>query len=208
MKITTLATASLATLAIAAPLEPVEKRQGCAYGFVFARGSTEPSPLGILIGPSLQSSLKGLLPGMQTFAVDYAASLTTNISVDRTDAASIKKGVEAFQSASSKCKVIVAGGYSQGAAVMHNAVSKGIAADIKSKIAGVALFGDTRNQQDKGHIPNFPTEKSKVWCNANDGVCGGGLNVNAGHLSYSNAQITEAARYLAGLAKGMGSKAG
>jgi cutinase len=202
MKITALATASLAaTVAIAAPV--VEKRQGCTYGFVFARGSTEPSPLGMLIGPSLQSSLKGLLPGMQTFPVGYAASIATNISMDRTDAASIKKGVEAFQSAASKCKVIVAGGYSQGAAVMHNAVSKGISADIKSKIAGVALFGDTRNQQDKGHIPNFPTEKSKVWCNASDGVCGGMLNVNAGHLSYSNAQISEAARYLAGLAKGM-----
>jgi hypothetical protein len=84
---------------------------------------------------------------------------------------------------------------------MHNAVSKGISQDIKSKIAGVALFGDTRNAQDKGHIPNFPSERSKVWCNPSDGVCGGGLNVNAGHLSYSGAQISEAARYLANLAK-------
>jgi hypothetical protein len=84
---------------------------------------------------------------------------------------------------------------------MHNAVSKGLKPDVKSKIAGVALFGDTRNQQDKGHIPNFPTEKSKVWCNASDGVCGGMLNVNIGHLSYSGSQISEAARYLAGLAK-------
>jgi hypothetical protein len=87
------------------------------------------------------------------------------------------------------------------AAVMHNAVSKAISQEIKSKIAGVALFGDTRNQQDKGHIPNFPTEKSKVWCNASDGVCGGLLNVNIGHLSYSGTQISEAARYLANLAK-------
>jgi cutinase len=198
MKITALAAASLATLAAAAP---AEKRQSCTYGFVFARGSTEPSPLGILIGPSLQSSLRGLLPGMQTFPVGYAASIMTNISFDRTDAASIQKGVEAFNQAAAKCKTIVAGGYSQGAAVMHNAVSKGLKPDVKSKIAGVALFGDTRNQQDKGHIPNFPTEKSKVWCNASDGVCGGGLNVNIGHLSYSGSQISEAARYLANLAK-------
>jgi predicted esterase len=54
---------------------------------------------------------------MQTFAVGYAASIATNISMDRTDAASIKKGVEAFQQASAKCKVIVAGGYSQGAGI-------------------------------------------------------------------------------------------
>jgi hypothetical protein len=46
MKITVLAAASLATIAAAAPAaEPLDKRQGCNYGFVFARGSTEPAPL-------------------------------------------------------------------------------------------------------------------------------------------------------------------
>jgi cutinase len=84
---------------------------------------------------------------------------------------------------------------------MHNVVSKKLSRDLKGKLAGVALFGDTRNKQDGGHIPNFPSEKSKVWCNASDGVCGGQLNVNAGHLSYSNSQINEAASYLSGLAK-------
>jgi cutinase len=87
---------------------------------------------------------------------------------------------------------------------MHNVVSKSLSAELKGKVAGVALFGDTRNQQDKGHIPNFPPEKSKVWCNASDGVCGGQLNVNAGHLSYSSTQIGAAATYLAGLAKTKG----
>lgn len=139
---------------------------------------------------------------MKTYPVGYAASIATNISLDRTDAASVAKGVEAFKQAAG-CKVIVAGGYSQGAAVMHNVIGlkKSLPEDIKSKIQGVALFGDTRNQQDKGHIPNFPTEKSKVWCNASDGVCGGLLNVNVGHLSYSNTQIREAAQYLASRAK-------
>jgi len=84
---------------------------------------------------------------------------------------------------------------------MHNVVSKKLSAEVKGKLAGVALFGDTRNKQDGGHIPNFEPGKSKVWCNASDGVCGGLLNVNAGHLSYSNSQINEAASYLAGLAK-------
>lgn len=139
---------------------------------------------------------------MQTFPVGYAASIMTNISMDRTDAASIAEGAKAFQKAAG-CKTIVAGGYSQGAAVMHNVIGlkKSLSEDLKAKIAGVALFGDTRNAQDKGHIPNFPTEKSKVWCNASDGVCGGMLNVNAGHLSYSNTQINEAATWLATRAK-------
>jgi cutinase len=86
---------------------------------------------------------------------------------------------------------------------MHNVVAK-LDAGLKSKVAGVALFGDTRNKQDGGHIPNFPTQKSRVWCNPSDGVCGGGLNVNAGHLSYSSSQINEAANWLARLAKSGG----
>jgi cutinase len=135
---------------------------------------------------------------MKTFPVKYAASLGTNGSEQRTDQASINKGIEAFKQASG-CKQIIAGGYSQGAAVMHNTLGKaGLDTATKEKVVGVALFGDTRNKQDKSHIPNFPESKSKVWCNANDGVCGGGLNVNAGHLSYSGSQINEAAKWLAG----------
>jgi hypothetical protein len=148
MKFTGLVTGAFAAVAVAVPTAvPAEatteatNQGGCSVGFVFARGSTEPSPLvslfgmwgrvcckgshplilgakGILIGPSLQSSLKSKIPGMQTFPVLYAASLTTNISNDRTDAASIAKGVEAFQKAAG-CSVLIAGGYSQGAAVVR-----------------------------------------------------------------------------------------
>jgi cutinase len=138
---------------------------------------------------------------MQTFPVLYAASLATNISPQRTDQTSINKGLTAFNNAS-KCRVIVAGGYSQGAAVMHNSVSR-LNAQLKAKVAGVALFGDTRNKQDKGHIPNFPQDRSRVWCKRNDGVCGGGLNVNAGHMSYSQSDISQAATYLAQKAKSL-----
>lgn len=84
---------------------------------------------------------------------------------------------------------------------MHNVVQKKLSAEQKTKLAGVALFGDTRNKQDGGHIKEFPNEKSKVWCNQSDGVCGGLLNVNAGHLAYSTSQINEAATYLSGLVK-------
>ncbi|KAF2397322.1 alpha/beta-hydrolase, partial [Trichodelitschia bisporula] len=156
-------------------------------GFVFARGSMEPSPMGMLIGPQLESDLKKAFPKtLTTYPVLYSASLLTNLSPARTDQASIDKGLEAFRKAAS-CRIIIAAGYSQGAAVMHNVVSwKGLDSALKNKIAGVALFGDTRNQQDKGHILNFPAERSKVWCTPSDGVCGGQLNVNAAHLSYSN----------------------
>jgi len=202
-----LSTIALATAVLAAP-RSLEKRQGNCVGFVFARGSAEPAPLGLIVGLPLEPALRALIPGLKTFPVMYSASLATNISPARTDQTSIAKGVAAFQRASEACRVLVAGGYSQGAAVMHNVISKSLDAGLKAKIAGVALFGDTRNQQDKGHIPNFPTERSKVWCNANDGVCGGALNVNAGHLAYSGTQINEAAKYLGDLAKKFGGGGG
>jgi cutinase len=226
MKISVLAALSFATIAVAAPADDVvemsartyDKRQACNYGFVFARGSTEPSPLvccrreltssiflltylkGILIGPKLQSQLRAKLPGLRTFPVLYSAQLATNVSPARTDPSSISKGVAAFRRAQG-CRVIVAGGYSQGAAVMHNVVGRSLDARTKAKIAGVALFGDTRNKQDRAHIPNFPKERSRVWCKVSDGVCGGQLLVNAGHLSYSAIDISQAATWLAGRAR-------
>jgi cutinase len=136
---------------------------------------------------------------MKTFPVLYSASIATNISPARTDPSSINKGVAAFNKASG-CRVIVAGGYSQGAAVMHQSVSR-LPAALKNKIAGVALFGDTRKLQDGGHIKNFPKDRSKVWCKAGDGVCRGTLLVGASHLSYSSADAIPAATWLAQKAK-------
>jgi len=204
--------ASLASLSLAAPAEQLDKRQGCSVAFVWARGSAEPAPLGPIIGQRLETALKKKLPGMKTFPVMYAASLLTNISPARTDQASIDEGKKAFEKANSECPSakIIAGGYSQGAAVMHNTIglTKSLSEAIKSKIVGVALFGDTRNQQDKGHIPNFPNERSKVWCNKDDGVCGGQLVVNAGHMSYDQKYIEEAAEWLAQRVNGGGASSG
>jgi len=197
--------AALVTAALAAPVPAGELAQqpSCGPSFVFARGSTEPSPIGIIIGPSLQSSLKYYFPNMITYPVYYAASLATNVRPERTDPESMAKGVEAFEKAYAACPsgIIIAGGYSQGAAVMHNVVESKLKPEIKARIAGVALFGDTRNKQDKGHILNFPNERSKVWCNAGDGVCGGELNVNGAHLAYGYNQMSEAATWLNGLVK-------
>lgn len=82
-----------------------------------------------------------------------------------------------------------------------------LSADLKLKIAGVVLFGSTRNKQDGGKIPNFPGDKVRAFCNSNDGVCSGGLSVTAGHLAYSN-QIGTAATFLANQAKSAGGAAG
>jgi cutinase len=106
----------------------------------------------------------------------------------------------------SKCPntIIIGGGYSQGAAITHRTVEK-LPQNVKDKIAGIALYGDTQNKQDGAKIKNFPPEKVKVFCNgygelkgkSSDGVCGGLLNVNGGHMSYGDS-MKPGAQFLKG----------
>lgn len=64
----------LATTAFAAPTA----RQSCAdVSVVFARGTTEPAPIGTIVGPPFQAALQSAL-GSKTLSfqgVDYAASI-------------------------------------------------------------------------------------------------------------------------------------
>jgi cutinase len=67
---------------------------------------------------------------------------------------------------------------------MHNAVST-LPANIKNKVVGGVLFGDTRNKQDRGQVPNYPKNNVMIFCVRDDGVCGGKLNVTGGHFAYT-----------------------
>ena len=46
------------------------------------------------------------------------------------------------------------------------------------------LFGDIKCKQSGGKIPTWLSEKLKIFCAKDDGVCDGVLNVNAGRVSY------------------------
>ena len=87
--------------------------------------------------------------------------------------------------------------------MVTDSVSK-LSSDVQNQIAAVVLYGDTRNKQDDGGIPNFPDSKVKVYCNKSDGVCGGALMVTAGHLTY-NADVGAAAEWMEGLISSGGS---
>src|ERR1700753_3152553 len=144
----------------------------------------------------------------------YSAGLGDNVLPKGTSNAAITEATKMFTTANTKCPstIIVFGGYryvqtkllsssdilllccanylySQGTAVMMNTVS-GLPADIKRKVVGGVLFGYTKNAQQKGMIPNYPKDQVKVFCDETspgrfgDGVCGGTLNVNAGHMVY------------------------
>jgi len=66
---------------------------------------------------------------------------------------------------------------------------------VKAKIAAAVTFGDTRNQQDGGAIPNFPAAKTKIICNSGDAVCAGTLTILAPHLDYVR-RVPEAVAFL------------
>ena len=66
---------------------------------------------------------------------------------------------------------------------MHGSIST-LSSAIQSQIWGVVTFGDTRNKQDKGQIPNFPKNKIKIFCAPLDVLC---LNldlISPTHFSY------------------------
>ena len=126
----------------------------------------------------------------------YDATLGANVLPEGTTSAAYGEAQRLFNLANTKCPntKIVAGGYSQGAAVMVASVRR-LSTAVKNKIAGVVLYGNTRNEQEGGKIPNFPPEKALTFCNLSDGVCGGGLVVTPGHLTYQ-VDVPDAVDYL------------
>ncbi|KAM0723537.1 hypothetical protein Q7P37_000524 [Cladosporium fusiforme] len=168
--------------------------------FIFARGSTERGNIGSTVGPPTCSGLKSEYGSdkvaCQGVGGPYRASVGSNALPEGTTRESYGEAQRLFDLAASQCPdtIIVAAGYSQGAAVMTAAVKR-LDDSVKDRVAGVVLYGNTRNRQEGGKIPDFPDEKALTFCNASDGVCGGALLVTAGHLTYTR-DVGDAVKYL------------
>jgi cutinase len=79
---------------------------------------------------------------------------------------------------------------------MHYTIPK-LSPKVQSQIIAGVLFGDTRNKQSKASITGFPKDKLRTFCAKDDGVCNGGLNVNAGHVAYRDiGDVKRAVDYL------------
>lgn len=99
--------------------------------------------------------------------------------------------------ANEKCPdaAVVAGGYSQGTAVMAGSLGE-LEDDVKEQVKGVVLFGYTKNQQNNERIPGYPTDRTKIFCNDGDAVCRGSLSVLPAHFAYTRAARGEAPEFL------------
>lgn len=115
----------------------------------------------------------------------YLATLADNFLPAGTSRAAIDEAKRLFNLANQKCPnaAIVAGGYSQGTAVVASAVGE-LSASVQSQVKGVVLFGYTKNLQNGGRIPNFPTDRTKVYCDVADAVCWGTLFILPAHFLY------------------------
>ncbi|QDS70915.1 hypothetical protein FKW77_006479 [Venturia effusa] len=163
--------------------------------FIWVRGTTEAANLGQIIGGKLVPELRKVFPSLAVEGVEYGAGVAGNMTPGGGDPAGIKEATKDYNLAASKCPntVIIGGGYSQGAAITHRSV-EALPENIKARIAAIVLYGDTKNKQDGGVIKNFPPSKVKIFCNgygelkgkSADGVCGGALAVNGGHLAYGD----------------------
>jgi len=69
-------------------------------------------------------------------------------------------------------------GYSQGAQIVHNAVSS-LPTTVTSKISSVVLFGDPKNGT---AVVNIDASKVLVICHTGDNICQGGDSIKLEHL--------------------------
>ncbi|CAH0037912.1 unnamed protein product [Clonostachys solani] len=168
---------------------------------IFARGSTETGNMGMSVGTSLSGALKKKVSGIwiQGVGGPYGATLGDNALPRGSSAAAIKEGVRLMNLAHEKCPnaAILTGGYSQGSALIAAAITD-LDSAVREQVKGAALFGYTQNKQNKGQIPSYPADRTKVFCASGDLVCEGSLVVAAPHFTYGSSASGEGADFLAG----------
>lgn len=71
-----------------------------------------------------------------------------------------------------------------------------VTASVRNKVVGTVLFGYTQNLQNRGGVPNYPSDRLEVFCALGDLVCSGTLTITAAHLSYGDEAADEAPDFL------------
>ncbi|TGZ78163.1 cutinase precursor [Ascodesmis nigricans] len=172
---------------------------GCkGYVMIYARASSESGNIGSSLGPDLRTRLRIRYPG--NFAmqgIDYPAALADNFLPRGTTAQAISDTVNMITRVANDCPnaKIFAGGYSQGTAVIAAAVED-LPSAIRNRVNAIVLFGYTKNKQNNEGVPNYPSNKLKIYCNFGDLVCTGSLVITAAHFTYGS-DVSNAVSFLA-----------
>ncbi|OIW28970.1 cutinase-domain-containing protein [Coniochaeta ligniaria NRRL 30616] len=175
---------------------------------IFARETIGPGNMGDKVGPQLSNGLKLIFgpSNVATEGVDYLGLPETNFVSGGAPPVGIGEMQVLLTTATSLCptSIVVASGYSQGAALTHRAI-EGLSQAVKDRIAGVVTFGDTQTLQDGEHILGFPLNKTLIICNAGDVICAGTLWVVPIHFDYTR-RVPEAVAFLVGRIEAAGVK--
>ncbi|KAF7302113.1 Carbohydrate esterase family 5 protein [Mycena indigotica] len=170
------------SLSSAAPVV-ISSRAACADVMViFARGTTEPAPIGIVAGPPLQAALKAALKGrtLSFQGVDYPANIPGFLVGG--DKQGSKTMADDLTQAADACPdaALVTVGYSQGGQLVHNS-AKLLSEDVSKRVKAAVIFGDPDNGQ---AVAGIDAANTKVICHVGDNICQGGSLILPPHLTY------------------------
>ncbi|KAF4633673.1 hypothetical protein G7Y89_g4441 [Cudoniella acicularis] len=151
------------------------------YTVIFARGTSEPGNVGILVGPPFFDALKSVV-GSSAVTIqgvnDYAASVEGYLEGgDPTGSAEMATQIKAAKAACPNTKLIVSG-YSQGGQIVHNAAAL-LPAATAEWISKVVIFGDPDNGKP---VTNVASANVKIFCSAADNICVNGDLILPAHL--------------------------
>ncbi|ROT43667.1 cutinase [Sodiomyces alkalinus F11] len=168
---------------------------------IFARGSTESGNMGNTAGPALARAMERNYDNIwiQGVGGPYTADLAPNFLRAGTNQQSIDEAKRLFTMAYTKCPntPVVTAGYSQGTAVVGNALTELNRTPIQDQVVGAALFGYTKNLQNLGRIRDYPRSNTEVYCQLTDAVCSGTLFILPAHFLYLDDAAISAPRFFA-----------
>ncbi|KAF5392716.1 hypothetical protein D9757_001043 [Collybiopsis confluens] len=178
---TSFVTFSLALSAFGAPA--LDARQACADVIVvFARGTTEPAPIGTTVGPALQASLLGVLGGksLSFQGVNYPADIPGFLEGGSPEGSANMAAMLTSAANSCPSAALVSSGYSQGGQLVHNSANL-LSSAVRARINAVAIFGDPDDGQS---VTGVSSSNLDVICHVGDNICQGGDLVLPPHLDY------------------------
>jgi len=154
----------------------------CKYiTLIFARGTTEPGNIGILVGPPVMTQLEHIYPGqVNTQGVKYPASIGGYLAKgDKNGGMLMAKLANQVHQKCPQTHIILSG-YSQGGYLTHRA-AENIDSGTASMTAAL-IFGDPLFKKPVGKIPS---SRVLIVCHKGDDICGEGKVIKSAHLTYS-----------------------